>query len=150
MKKTPCVIYQFVLLVVVLGLCGCQGADKGSIKVPATTQWTDSGIDVCKGQAISVHATGDVYVNKKIQSGPSGIDDTRVKPLTKLVLRTYNVTSKAKHGALIAKIGKNGKPFPVGAQHEVKADSKGRLYLGLNDKDLGNNQGHYLAKITVK
>jgi len=51
---------------------------------------------------------------------------------------------------VIAKIGKRGKPFPVGAQHEVKADSKGRLYLGLNDKDLGNNQGHYLAKITVK
>ena len=150
MKEARCVVYQFLLLIIVLGLCGCQGASKDSTKVPGTTQWTDAGIDVRKGQVISVQAAGDVYVNKRIHSNPNGIDDPTMKPITKLVLRRYNVTSEARHGALIGKIGKKGSPFLLGAQGKLKADSDGRLYLGLNDKNPENNRGHYVARVSVK
>ena len=150
MKQARCVAYQFLLFAVILGLCGCQEAGKDSIKVSGTTAWTDSGVDVRKGQLIRVQATGDVYVSKKILSSPNGVDGVTVKPITKLVLRQYNVTSKARHGALIARIGKKGEPFLVGAKGEVKADGSGRLYLGLNDKDLKNNRGEYVVKIAVK
>ena len=75
MKETRSIIYQLVVLVVILGLGGCEGpfagATKGKIKVSAATQWTDSGIDVRKGQEITVQAAGDVYVNEKIHSGPT-------------------------------------------------------------------------------
>jgi len=61
--------------------------------------------------------------------------------MTKLVLQGYNVTSKARHGALVGKIGDKG---------EVKTDVSGRLCLGWNDNELKNNSGHYVAKVFVR
>ena len=102
-----------------------------------------------KGQVISVQAAGEVYVNKRIHSNPNGIDDPTMKPITKLVLRGYNVMSGAGHVALIGKIDKKGSPFLLGTQGKVKADSAGRLYLGLNDKNPENNRGHYVVRVSV-
>jgi len=150
MKETRSVTYVLLLFSVILGFWGCQGAGKDGIKVQGTTQWTDSGIDVKKGQIIRVLARGDVHVNKKIRSGPNGLGDVTLKPITKLVLRGYNVTSEARHGALIGKIGKKGTPFLVGEKGEIKAQVPGSLFLGVNDRDVKNNSGHYVAKVSIR
>jgi len=150
MKEGRSITYVFLLVAMILGLWGCQGTGRDGIKVAGTTPWTDSGIHVKKGQMIRVLAAGDVYVNKKIRSGPNGVGDVTVKPITKLVFRGYNVTSEAGHGALIGRIGKKGTPFLLGEKGEVKAQASGSLFLGVNDSDLQNNGGHYVAKVSVR
>jgi hypothetical protein len=150
MKDSRGITYGLLLVAVIFGLWGCQGAAQDGIKVPGTKAWTDSGVHVKKGQVIRVQATGELHVNKKIRSGPNGLDDMTLKPITKLVFRGYNITSQAVHGALIGKIGKEGTPFPVGKKGEIKAQASGTLFLGVNDRDLQNNRGHYIARVSVR
>ncbi|MBW2020560.1 MAG: hypothetical protein JRI58_10845 [Deltaproteobacteria bacterium] len=154
MKKGQLLIRCLVLGILVLGLCACgKSATKPGereVKVSGTKPWIDTGIDVNKGQEIIVRAEGEVYINKKTPCTPNGVKDPNIKPITKLIWRTYNVTSDAMHGALIGKLGQQGKPFLVGKELKFRADSAGRLYLGINDKDMKNNQGAYFAKIAVK
>jgi hypothetical protein len=46
-------------------------------------------------------------------------------------------------GALIGRIGPNGQAFAVGNLTEVIMPASGRLYLGVNDDELGDNSGGY-------
>ena len=43
------------------------------------------------------------------------------------------------HSALIGRISDTGAPFLVGESVDRTAEQAGRLFLGINDDDLGNN-----------
>lgn len=112
-----------------------------TITVPVTTAWTDSGINLNTNDKVTIFAFGSATTNNNYSQtidlwcGPKGVE--------------YNVTQlpvpdKAAY-SLIAKIGSSGTPFYIGDKKAFKANSSGRLYLGYNDNQFGDNFGYFVA-----
>ncbi|MBW1896270.1 MAG: hypothetical protein JRI47_04365 [Deltaproteobacteria bacterium] len=158
MARSRFLILQTLLGVVVFAFCACQQVGevekallgKKTVKVSSTEPWIDTGFDLKAAQTVQVKAEGAVFINEDTVSTPNGVDDPKVNAFTKLLWRTKNVMYDAAHGALIGKIGEEGKPFLVGEESTFTAESPGRLYLGVNDKDRKNNQGAYIVKIVLQ
>jgi len=104
--------------------------------------WTDSGLMVRKGQRLRVTATGRVSLGNGNFSTPTG--------LPRLV-DTEKLMRNEPTGELIAVIGDDNDDFiPVGASREFYAPRDGRLFLGVNEGNLGDNTGSYDALIEVE
>ncbi len=112
-----------------------------TVKVDGKKTWTDAGIDAVKGQQISLTASGRVYANNTVQCGPEGITN---RP----DWRTYCVVNGKPHAGLIMKIG-NGNPFFAGNSFAFSAPQNGRIYLGINDNDVGNNKGEFSVVLSI-
>jgi hypothetical protein len=139
--------------ILVLTFCACQQVSilgHKKVEVSASEAWTDTGVDLKAGQAVEITAEGEVLISEEIASTPGGVVDPNVGTMKKLLWKVHSVTRDAPHGALIGKIGDEGKPFFVGEESLIEASSEGRLYLGINDKDTKNNQGTYEAKIDLE
>jgi hypothetical protein len=139
---------RWLWLLVIVGLnvavAGCgRTSGTAEITVPATQTWTDTNISLAKGQQLTINATGEVVAGTDLRCGPGGFAD---KPQWK----AYSVLAEAPHIALIGKIGEDGAPFLVGTRYQGTAARKGRLFLGVNDKDAANNDGRYIATVTFK
>lgn len=142
-----------VALIAVAG-GGGGAATRGSTAVTRTTvvtktfavrsdmPWNDTGIDVEQGDRVTITATGTVQTSK---GTPSRDSQPEGKPGEEF---GNNVIPGVAHGALIGMIG-NGAPFSVGARFTGAAPAAGRLFLGVNDKGIENNDGSYTAVITV-
>jgi hypothetical protein len=128
-----------------------------SVVVPGTEQWTDTGIDLSIDDTVSIEADGEITP----QAPPPAISGAQnLTPEVPLhgpdgtldpVARRFNVEGleEANHAGLIGRIGEAGAPFQVGSRLLSKADTEGRLFLGINDRDVGNNAGEFTATITV-
>ena len=110
---------------------------KRTIDVPGTSfagnkQWVDSEQDLPAGKPFTLTATGTVVLQNygNINCGPSG---------TTNVPAMFNDLAA---GALVGKIGEEGKPFLVGAEYQGTAEEAGRLYLGIALKN-GNVSGKF-------
>jgi hypothetical protein len=165
--KLRYLVHVFAVGVLVAGLCACKepGVDsegfsffkpkETKVTVSSTDPWTDTGVDVKKGQKLIIRADGEIKINEKTSSSPDGVNDPALKPdagrnpIRKMVWKVYSVTPDA-HGALIGKVGTEGEPFLVGKECRVAVDWPGRLFLGVNDTDMENNSGTYLARVVVK
>jgi hypothetical protein len=117
-----------------------------SVVVPATEQWTDTGIDLSIDDAVLIEADGEITPKAADVPlhGPDGVPD---RPSA----RVYNVEGleEENHNSLIGRIGEAGAPFQVGSKLQFTADTEGRLFLGINDIDAENNAGEFTATITV-
>lgn len=103
-----------------------------------TTIWRDTGIDVSKETIIEVEATGTVYVypGTGYPSTPDGYTGYQPQP------------GQPKSGALIARIGKNGDIFTLGAKGKVKANGGGRLYVRIQQGPwMTESTGSYDVKL---
>jgi len=110
------------------------------IDVQAQAPWTDSGIDVMRGDSLRFDAQGQVTFiqGANSQVGPAGGSAKNQR---------YPVNS-AGVGALIAKVGNNGTPFLIGDnRNAVSMPATGRLWLGVNDDNFSDNAGAF--KVTV-
>lgn len=113
------------------------------LAVPSSHSWTDTGIDLVAGQRVTIDAADEVCTKgDSVQhcSGPEGqrvTSGSNVKGFEKLG-----------HGALIASVGDTR--FGVGRKASFIAPSSGRLYLGVNDRDVGNNKGSYAVRVVVE
>jgi len=131
-----------------------EGPAPVSVAVPSTEQWTDTGIDLSIGDTMSIAAGGEI--SPKTGSipfnGPDGNTDSFAV--------VYNVEGlkgkhneeglgEANHASLIGRIGEAGAPFLVGSELLSTAETQGRLFLGINDEDVENNAGEFIATITV-
>jgi hypothetical protein len=86
----------------------------------ALDQWCDSGITVDAGQRIVATSEGSVDL------WPQGPGQYMAPP------KGYNTAGKGGQfmaGALIGKIGENGKAFYIGERYEGTSSEEGRLYL---------------------
>ena len=120
-------------------------APPGSIAVNGNQPWTDTGINVKKGDLISFAATGQVHVasgdSPDVVADPNGANNFPA-PRNNYPLPTMAV------GGLIAKVG-NDKPFGIGTlTHAISMPDNGRLYLGVNDDGFGDNSGAFYVRIT--
>jgi len=115
-----------------------------SVNVPGTATWTDTGIDLHEGDDVSVTASGTVFPglpDRSIAATPDGVPN---RP----EFRSANVVAGVDHSGLIGRVGATGQPFVVGHDDRFTA-AAGRLFLGINDVGVENNDGSFSASVTV-
>ncbi len=118
-------------------------ATSGKIKVAASSQWTDTGIDLAAGQRIVVSCQGQIQYNA-MATGPEGL-----KRDWRDLMRALPVNA-AGVGALIGRIGPAPAPaFLIGAQKEITAHHSGRLFLGVNVAANDSGGGEFEVNVEV-
>jgi hypothetical protein len=112
-----------------------------SVVVPSNVQWTNTGFNVTRGQALRFEPSGEIRLstNGEDIGRPAGAMDGR---------RAANATIPTiPIGALIGRIG-NGPPFPIGDARTVfDMSDSGRLFLGINDDHVADNSGNYVVLV---
>jgi hypothetical protein len=123
------------------GAVGTTGGDV--VTVDSSVRWTDTGIDVSAGQMLTFNADGNIRLSDNpgdfaVASGSESGRRAAAAPVP-----------NAPAGALIARIG-NGAAVMVGDRRSVRAPRAGRVYLGVNDDHLPDNDGTYRVTIDVR
>ena len=111
-----------------------------TLDVAADQTWSDTGIDLERGEMISLLASGEID-GGSFSTGPEGFgpnDHDR-----------FNVVPCTDHAALVGRVGQDGEPFFVGAEAVAVATDAGRLYLGVNDTNVGDNSGAFAVRLTT-
>jgi PA-IL-like protein len=111
------------------------------VRVDATQAWTDTGITVNAGDRVVFNASGQITFGR----GAGQTADPNGNPAEK---RANYPDPTVPVGALIGKIG-NSAPFAIGMQTQpLPMSASGRLMLGINDNELGDNSGFYTVTVT--
>ena len=142
--------------VVVRGAAPEVETDATATVVSAERVWTRTGLALEKGQRVTVSATGSVVAyqpslrEKEVvaEVGPEGtyLFSDRVAD------REFPLPAAGGGPApcygLIGRIG-GGAPFFIGTSRTWTADRGGELWLGVNDFDVSDNSGEFLATIDL-
>ena len=122
------------------------GAVEMELAVPGDAPWTDTGVEVARGDLVWLEATGTIFLNDTTEVGPAGNATDEHDQ--------YNVIPCADHASLIAGIGDPASPIPQGDVGWLLVPRSGLLAFGPNDSDFDNNQGaftvHLRAPIAVE
>ena len=116
-------------------------AQGGAVQVNANQQWNDTGVDVRKGDRVAFRATGQInFGGAQTQTaGPDGNGNVHDP--------SYPVAAMPA-GGLIGKVG-NSAPFPIGSNSQpIIMPADGRLMLGVNDNEIGDNSGAFSVVVT--
>jgi hypothetical protein len=112
-----------------------------SVRVDAKQEWTDTGITVNAGDRVVFNASGQVAFG----SGPGQTADPNGNPAER---RANYPDPSVPVGALIGKVG-NSAPFAIGMQTQpLGMPASGRLMLGINDNERGDNSGFFTVTVT--
>lgn len=116
---------------------GWRGVEAGPITVVATQAWTDTGLNVRRGDRLVFSVSGRIRVNPRQAATAAGVGSgNRTLPLR-----------DAPTGALIAKIGDN-RAFLIGISPGPFAiEDTGRLWLGINDAIVSDNAGEFVVYV---
>ncbi len=111
------------------------------VEVSASQPWSDTGITVRSGQTLYLQATGQVRWGRDRRDGPGGEDDS-----------PYNAARPMPNRAAAALIGRVGEDqtevfFIGGESGPIRVRRSGRLYLGINDEYLDDNNGNFRVLI---
>jgi len=112
-----------------------------SVRVPATTQWVDTGLTVRRGESVRFNATGQVQLssNSGDTATPAGSTTGR-RP-------TGGPMNQVLAGALIGRIGPV-QMFGIGNQTAaLTMPADGRLFIGINDDNVNDNQGEFQVEV---
>ena len=109
------------------------------VTVDAKKPYVESGISLAVGDRVEIVARGEAESGGGT-TGPEGDSNPNFRSASVL---------DGGHNGLIAKIGVRGKPFFVGARLTFDAEEEGELFLGVNDTGVDNNDGAYVADVTV-
>jgi len=109
----------------------------GAVRVPATAAWVSTGLSVRKGDSVAFNTTGEVQLSDNASDRARSAGNTRLAGLAPLP----NVNA----GALIGRIGMNGRPFGIGDQATVPMPDNGVLYLSVNDDERADNAGEFIV-----
>ncbi|MGC3947442.1 MAG: PIG-L family deacetylase [Chryseolinea sp.] len=111
-----------------------------SYAVSGTKNWTNTGIEIKEGEQFEVTAEGTIVWNK---DGRQRCTADGAVPYTRWGNKPV---LGAPTGSLIARIGEDSKDsFFVGADRKIIASKSGKLYLGINDDNTGDNDGEFRA-----
>jgi hypothetical protein len=120
------------------------------VAVPSTVFWTDTGVDVSAGDVVQVEATGTVSAavgDPRTTVGPDGSPNPEFAGANR---DENGVKVGGGHAALIGMIGEDGPPFLIGASNTLEIEADGRLFLGVNDGGLDNNDGQFDVSLTIQ
>jgi len=119
-------------------------APNGAIIVAANQPWTDTGINVRRGDRVSFNTTGQIRVT--LGTEPEGVAGPDGSGAFQGSRARYPVPSMPV-GGLIFKVG-NSAPSPIGSNSQpITMPANGRLYLGVNDDEFGDNSGAFTVTI---
>jgi hypothetical protein len=120
-----------------------EGDNGPTFVVPATRQWTDTGIDIRAGDTI----TFDAYGTVRLSADPNDVADPLGSHQGRRAADSPLHNSPA--GALVARIG--NATILVGDHRTItRYPFSGRLYLGVNDDYLNDNSGQYTVSVNVE
>jgi hypothetical protein len=111
------------------------------VRVDARQAWTDTGITVNAGDRVVFNASGQIAYGQSAgqTADPNGNGAER---------RANYPDPTVPVGALLGKVG-NSAPFAIGMQTQpLGMPASGRLMLGVNDNELGDNSGFYMVTVT--
>ncbi len=116
-------------------------AGASTVRVPGNQRWVDTGLNVRRGERVQFIATGEVQLSTDAndKAAPAGASSGR-RP-------TGGPMPQVLAGALIGRIGAV-QTFGIGNQTvplDMPAD--GRLFLGINDDNVNDNQGEFRVEI---
>lgn len=115
-----------------------------AIVVSARMPWTDSGISLRAGDLVVIRAGGEIQwaPDSGARTGPNGVAGRRAANRAPV--------PAADVGALVGRVGTNGAPFVIGNLREpFRVPTGGRLYLGVNDDVLSDNEGEFYVAVSV-
>ncbi len=125
------------------------------IVVPADHQWTNTGVQVRRGETIMIMARGSIRCRSSKNSpaeqprevGPIGTflyaDNLAHQPFP----LPAAAGGPAPPFSLIGRIG-DGSPFYVGKNRSWQAEQSGPLSLGINDFDCSGNSGRFVVQVS--
>jgi hypothetical protein len=118
-------------------------AAAGVVRVPANQKWVDSGITLSQGQTLTVESSGEVQLTADgaEKAGTAGAASGRKV--------AGSQAPGLPVGALVGRLGPNGAAFAIGNLTNIVSPGAGRLYLGVNDDENGDNQGYYDVRLTA-
>ncbi len=111
-----------------------------TVSVAAGADWTSTDIRVQRGQRIVISAIGEVDLGDNKRTGPGGLN----------LADKDKLMSEHPTGALIAVIGDDNNDFVfVGQSTEFEAKHNGILFLSVNEGNLRDNNGAFVARVKV-
>jgi hypothetical protein len=111
-----------------------------TVSVAAAADWTSTEIRIQRGQRIVITASGEVDLGDNQRSGPDGISLTDSRKLV----------AARPTGALIAVVGDDNDDFIfVGSAIAFVAPHNGILFLSVNEGNLKDNTGAFVARVKV-
>jgi len=111
-----------------------------TVSVAAAADWTSTEIRIQRGQRIVITATGEVDLGDSQRTGPDGISLTDSRKLV----------AARPTGALIAVVGDDNDDFIfVGSAIAFVAPHNGILFLSVNEGNLKDNTGAFVARVKV-
>jgi len=124
-----------------------------TVRVPATAPWTDTGINLRAGDTVTVRASGVIAVTVDglvPPKAPGGFAPNCGAAATFYhhpfgLLPAPNLPC----WSLIGRVG-NGNAFEVGVRTVFRVRSGGRLYLGVDDDNFGDNSGFWTAAVSLQ
>ncbi|MBA2304400.1 MAG: hypothetical protein H0W08_17450 [Acidobacteria bacterium] len=124
-----------------------RGEDRGLdqpivVNVNASERWTDTGLDLRSGDLLRITSTGTVRLGLGADDGAGPGGGNRRAPGALLPNHPA--------GALIGRIGE-GLPFFIGDGSNInRVQTTGRLYLGVNDDHLQDNEGSFRVTVGLR
>jgi hypothetical protein len=124
------------------GRFGSGRTPPGAIRVEGRQPWTDTGIEVRRGDRLSFDTTGQIHWGRG-EAQVAGPDGGEIEGRFR---RNYPVPEMGV-GGLIARV-ENSRPFPIGSNsNPITMPADGILYLGINDDGHGDNSGAFLVRV---
>ena len=116
-------------------------ANARSVVVPGNVEWTNTGINVSRGQYLRFEPSGEIRLSLNGDDIARGAGAVSNRHADRAPIPAIPV------GALIGRIG-NGAPFAIGDTTQAfDMPANGRLFLGINDDHVGDNSGNFVVKV---
>ena len=127
--------------------------DGVSVRVDAQQQWVDSGLTVRQGDVVTFRASGQIQTAPGQTVTPDGDGRGPSETNRRSSPRGRSTTGlpgpDVAVGALLGKVG-DGTPFGIGTQTQpMTMTASGRLMLGVNDTNFGDNGGAFTVVVTT-
>lgn len=113
----------------------------GVVRVPGNQKWVDTGITLQQGQALAIESSGQVQLSTDaadVAGTPGAASGRKAAGAQAPDLPV---------GALVGRLG-NGPAFAIGNLTSITSPGAGRLYLGVNDDENTDNQGHFDVRLS--
>jgi hypothetical protein len=111
-----------------------------TVSVAAAADWTSTEIRVQRGQRIVISASGEVDLGDNQRTGPDGLS----------LADSRKLVAARPTGALIAVVGDDNDDFVfVGRATEFVSPHNGILFLSVNEGNLKDNTGAFVARVKV-
>lgn len=112
-----------------------------SVIVPSNVEWTNTGINVTRGQHLRFATSGEILLSFSRDDVGRAAGAVQFRHSDKAPVPVTPV------GSLIGRVA-NGRPFSIGdTKNAVEMPANGRLFLGVNDDHVADNSGNFVVKI---